>query len=96
MQSIWHCYGYALNLACQDTICNIKVIKDALDTTFELSKLLKYSSKRKSEYLKLKEEISPTESDFHTPCSTRWTVRADSLASICKNYPVLQSNLDTF
>ncbi len=32
-----HCYGHALNLACQDTIRSIKVIRDALDTTFELS-----------------------------------------------------------
>ena len=36
-----HCYGHSLKLACQDTICDIKVVKDALDTTFELSKLLK-------------------------------------------------------
>ena len=35
-----HCYGYSLNLACQDTIHNVEV--DALDTTSELSKLLKY------------------------------------------------------
>ena len=50
-----HCYGHALNLACQDTIRGIKVVRDALDTTFEISKLLKYSSKRKAEYLKIKE-----------------------------------------
>ena len=57
-----HCYGHALNLACQDTIRSIKVMKHALDTTLELSKLLKYSSKRKSTYLKLKEELAPSES----------------------------------
>ena len=91
-----HCYGHALNLACQDTIRSIKVMKHALDTTFELSKLLKYSSKRKSTYLKLKEELAPSESGFRTLCPTRWTVRADSLASIRKNYSVLQSSLDTF
>ena len=49
-----HCYGHALNLACQDTIRSIKVVRDALDTTFEISKLLKYSSKRKAEFLKIK------------------------------------------
>ena len=26
-----HCYGHALNLACQDTVRSVKVIKDALD-----------------------------------------------------------------
>ena len=91
-----HCYGHALNLACQDTIRSIKVMKDALDTTFELSKLLKYSSKCNSTYLKLKEELAPSESGFCTLCPTRWTVRADSLASVRKNYSVLQSSLDTF
>ena len=39
-----HCYGHSLNLACQDTIRSIKPLRDALDTTFELSKLLKYSA----------------------------------------------------
>ena len=47
-----HCYGHSLNSACQDTIRSIKVLKDALDTTFELSKLLKYSSKWNAAYKK--------------------------------------------
>ena len=81
---VLHCYGHALNLACQDTIRSTKVMKHALDTTFELSKLLKYSSKRKSTYLKLKEELAPSESGFPTLCPTRWMVRVDSLASIRK------------
>ena len=45
-----HCYGHALNLACQDIIMSINVIQKALDTTFELSKLLKYSSKHQASY----------------------------------------------
>ena len=45
-----HCYGHSLNLACQDTIKDITPIKNALDTALELSNLLKYSAKRKSEY----------------------------------------------
>lgn len=51
-----HCYGHALNLACQDTIHSVKVVKDAL--TFEISKLLKYSAKA---FKKIKDEIAPTE-----------------------------------
>ena len=38
-----HCYGHYLYLACQDTICRVKPFRDALDTTQELSQLLKYS-----------------------------------------------------
>ena len=29
-----HCYGYALNLSCQDMICDVKHVKDVLDVTF--------------------------------------------------------------
>ena len=45
-----HCYGHFLNLGCQDTVRNIKVMKDALDTTLELSKHLKISSKGNTAY----------------------------------------------
>ena len=38
-----HCYGHALNLAAGDTIKKNKLLRNALDTTFEISKLLKYS-----------------------------------------------------
>ena len=31
-----HCYGHSLNLACQKTIREVKIVKDAVDTTFEL------------------------------------------------------------
>ena len=91
-----HCYGHSLNLACQDTIRSVKVLRDALDTTFELSKLLKYSSKRNAEYKKIKQQIAPSDPGFRTLCPTRWTVRADSLASVVSNYSVLQTSLDTF
>ena len=35
-----HCYGYALNLAVSETIRTSTVMKDALATTFEISKLI--------------------------------------------------------
>lgn len=72
------------------------MLKDALDTTRELSKLLKYSSKRKAAYKKIKQQVAPSDPGFRTLCPTRWTVRADSLASVLSNYAVLQSSLDTF
>lgn len=36
-----HCYGHALNLAAADSIKNSKVMKDALNVTYEVSKLIK-------------------------------------------------------
>jgi len=38
-----HCYGHSLNLAAADTIKSSRVMKSALDTTHEISKLVKYS-----------------------------------------------------
>ena len=34
-----HCYGHALNLACSDTIKQSKIMKDALDYSYEICKL---------------------------------------------------------
>ena len=41
-----HCYGHSLNLAASDTITRCHVIKTALETTQEISKLIKYSLRR--------------------------------------------------
>ena len=91
-----HCYGHSFNLACQDMIRSIKVIKDALGTTFELSKLLKYSSKRNAAYLKIKEELAPSDPGFRTLCPTRWTVRGQSSGSVRTNYSVLLNSMQCF
>ena len=91
-----HCYGHSLNLACQDVIRAIKLIKNALDTAFELSKLLKYSSKRNAQFKNIHTEIAPEQPGFRTLCLTRWTVRASSLNSILQNYTVIQKSLHTF
>ena len=91
-----HYYGHSLNLACQDVIRAIKPIKNALDTAFELSKLLKYSSKRNAEFKNIHAEIASEQSGFRTLCPTRWTVRASSMNSIHQNYTVIQKGLDSF
>ena len=36
-----HYYGHALNLACGDAIKNCELMKNALDTSYELIKLIK-------------------------------------------------------
>ena len=36
-----HCYGHALSLAVGDTVRQITLLHDTLDTTGEISKLLK-------------------------------------------------------
>ena len=61
-----HCYGHSLNLACHDTIRDIKSLKDALDTAFELSKLLKFSAKRNAEFKRMHAEMAPDDRVSHS------------------------------
>ena len=89
-----HCYGHALNLAVGDTVKQSKLMRDAFNTTHEISKLLKYSPKRDSLIECLKQNIAPETQGFRTLCPTRWTVRAASLKSVIDNYTVLQELWD--
>ena len=83
-----HCYGHALNLVAGDTIERNKILRNALDTTFEISKLLKLSPRRDAMFQKIKAEMAPDTPSFHTLCPTRWTVRASSLQSVMDSYNV--------
>lgn len=89
-----HCYGHSLNLAVSDTIKKSSVMKNALDTTHEITKLVKYSPRRESLFNVIKDDITPGNTGIRTLCPTRWTVRADSMLSIIKNYSILQELWD--
>ncbi|XP_041374138.1 zinc finger MYM-type protein 1-like [Gigantopelta aegis] len=86
-----HCYGHALNLAVSDSVKGSKVMRDSLDSVYEMSKLIKYSQRRDTKLEELKTEMNPDKPGFHVLCPTRWTVRAASLCSVLDNYSVLQS-----
>ena len=43
-----HCYGHSLNLACGDAIKHCKLVWDALDTSYEIIKLIKKSPAREA------------------------------------------------
>ena len=65
-------------------------MKSALATTHEVTKLIKYSPRRDLLFQTLKSELLPDTSGIHVLCPTRWTVQANSLASVLSNYTVLQ------
>ena len=90
-----HCYGHSLNLSVSDTIKRLPAMKDCLDTSFELVKLIKFSPKREAMLRELKEEIGSDASSVRTLCPTMWTVRAESLASILANYDNIQLPWET-
>ena len=85
-----HCYGCALQLAVCDTIKAIKLMRDILDTAFEVNKFIKYSPKRERAFKRLRKKTAPENSGYRILCLTRWTVRAVSLQSILDNWDVFQ------
>ena len=88
-----HCYGHALNLAVGDALKQSIMCCDALETAFEISKLIKFSPKINAVFDCIKadihEEEAHTEVSVRSFCPTRWTVRGDSISSILDNYSVL-------
>ena len=95
------CYIRALNLAVGDAIKNSEIIKEALETTHEITKIIKKSPKRDPKLHAIKNKvkvISNTEED-HTEaivllCLTRWTVRRKFFNSIMSNYTYLKELLE--
>jgi len=92
-----HCFTHFLNLAVGDVIKSSKVMKDALETSHEITKLIKKSPKRDAKLDVLKKEANiQSESDENNIetisllCSTRWTVRAKCLKSVMSNYAYLK------
>lgn len=54
-----HCYAHSLNLAVGDTMKTSKLLNDTIDTTFELTKLVKKSPKRDAKLKSIKNKIVP-------------------------------------
>ena len=65
-------------------------MKDALDISHEIIKLIKKSPARDRCFEKIKSELAPDTPDVWVLCPTSWTVRAEALQSILNNYAVLQ------
>ena len=89
-----HCYGHSINLGACDAVKECKPIKNALEMTHEVCKLIKCSPKRENIFRQLKEFSNLTRdycssSSIRVLCPTRWTVQANALASIIENYVVL-------
>ena len=84
-----HCYGHALNLGCADTIRQCKLMRDVLDTTHEITKLIKKSPHHDAIFKRLKEEMVSVSTGIRVLRPTRWIVKAKALKSILDNFDVL-------
>lgn len=70
-----HCYGHSVNLATCDAVKQSKPIKDALETTYKITKLIKHSPRRKGIFREIRSTSDAT-GDNHSPgvcvlCPTR-------------------------
>ena len=73
---------------------NIGFLKDSTDTTYEISNLIKKSPKRDAMLQKIPKDISLEYPGFRVLCSTKWTVRTESMKSILDNWVALQQVWD--
>lgn len=83
------CFGHALNLACADTIRQSKVMQDALDTTYEITRLIKKSPHHDAILKCLKKQMASDSPGICILHPTRWTVKVEALKSILDNFNVL-------
>ena len=86
-----HCYGHALNLAPNYMIQEDRLLKNTMDTTSELSKLIEKSPSREGMLQMIRDDLSLECSGFRVLCPTRWTVRANILKSILDNWTAINS-----
>ena len=85
-----------LNLWLQDAARQIPLLRDALDTVRDIVKLINYSPKHKTLFSeKLHDHsVSCNSSDLKPLCPTRWTVRAEAIDAIIKQYTIITETLD--
>ena len=93
-----HCLAHSLNLCLKDVTNTCEIIRDVMNFIYELAQLIKMSPKRLTLFDSLRKEVSINTGEF-TPqlrmlCPTRWTVRHGSIASILRNYSIIQSALE--
>ena len=67
------CFGHALNLAVGDMVKNARFLKDSMDTTYDISNLIR-------------KDIPLEYPGFGVLFTTRWTVRAESVKIILDNW----------
>ena len=85
-----HCYGHALNLACSDAIKHCSLLQDSLDVSKEISLLIKESPRSDAIFQSIKDRLGNTGSPgIRVLCPTRWTVKAESLNCIVRNFNIL-------
>ena len=85
-----HCHAHSLNWACGSWISNTAFVSKSLDTSYEITELVKFYPKLDSHFQKIDEEEYYKIEENCSSKFTTSTVRADPLTSIYKNYLELE------
>ena len=88
-----HCLAHYLNLCLQDTTRKCWLVRDALNVTMELSKLIVNSPKCFHVFKQCKQDLATGGAGFRPLCPTRWTIQTGALDTVLKDYAVLLQTL---
>ena len=93
-----HCLAHSLNLCVQDISKVCTLIRNTMDFIHDLIQLIKFSPKRLTMFDTLRKDVAlnsgESSQSLRVLCSTRWTVRNSSIASLLKNYRILMVTLE--
>ena len=85
-----HCFAHSLNLCLQDAGRKITLLRNALETVTEISKLINLSPKRSHLFNeKLVQSDHPGGVNIKPLSPTRWTARTAAIEAVLKDYSIL-------
>lgn len=90
-----HCSGHCMNLAVQEAVRCVPMVRDAIDFVKELVNFVRASPLRMHIFDSIKSSLGievASSTSLRPLCPTRWTVRVRSIQSVLDNYePLMQS-----
>ena len=89
-----HCLAHSLNLCLQDSGRKITLLRDALDIVREIVQLINKSPKRKHLFSEKLSNHESVHKGLKPLCPTRWTVRAEALDAVLKQYKVIIETME--
>ena len=89
-----HCFAHSLNLCLQDAGRKLEFLRNALDTTKEIAKLINFSPKRSHLFSEKLAQPDSTGVSIKLLCPTRWTARTGAIEAVLKDYSVLMETME--
>ncbi|KAJ8866544.1 hypothetical protein PR048_032403 [Dryococelus australis] len=86
----YHCANHSLNIALQDCVKNISLLRDCMQWVQEIGNIANCSPKIKKKFADLATDFDPNETHYPKPLyPTRWAVRVGSITSVINSYSVI-------